>query len=132
MAYDLSDRLVVGVALARSSTSRSRTRTSPSTARPLPDTRTSTRRSAAARVAFPFIQRLLGLNDLRPEDPLVEVIVLSRNDPTTGLRVMRSVESHTLPLRVRHERSSRRRLQGHPAHPMSARQLMRCAKLDES
>ena len=47
-------------------------------------------------VAFPFIQRLLGLNDLRPSDPLVEVIVLSRNDPTTGLRVMRSVESHCL------------------------------------
>lgn len=28
-------------------------------------------------VAFPFIQRLLGLNDLRPDDPLIEVIVLS-------------------------------------------------------
>ncbi len=49
-------------------------------------------------VAFPFIHRLLGLNDLRPDDPLVEVIVLSRNDPTTGLRVMRSVESHKLPI----------------------------------
>lgn len=49
-------------------------------------------------VAFPFIQRLLGLNDLRPEDPLVEVIVLSRNDPNTGLRVMRSVASYGLPM----------------------------------
>ncbi|TFB75964.1 5'-nucleotidase [Cryobacterium glaciale] len=48
-------------------------------------------------VAFPFIQRLLGLNDLSPiGDPLVEVIVLSKNDPTTGLRVMRSIESHGL------------------------------------
>lgn len=37
-------------------------------------------------VAFPFIQRLLHLNDLRPDDPFVEVIVLSRNDPDTGLR----------------------------------------------
>jgi len=47
-------------------------------------------------VAFPFIQRLLQLNDLRPDNPLVEVIVLSRNDPNTGLRVMRSVEKHGL------------------------------------
>jgi 5'-nucleotidase len=48
-------------------------------------------------VAFPFIKRLLGLNDLRaPGDPLVEVIILSKNDPSTGLRVMRSIESHGL------------------------------------
>lgn len=47
-------------------------------------------------VAFPFIQRLLNLNDLRPSDPLVEVIILSHNDPSTGLRVMRSVRSHGL------------------------------------
>ncbi|GAB3127426.1 5'-nucleotidase [Glaciibacter psychrotolerans] len=48
-------------------------------------------------VAFPFIKRLLGLNDLREaSDPLVEVIVLSKNDPSTGLRVMRSIEAHGL------------------------------------
>ena len=47
-------------------------------------------------VAFPFIKRLLQLNDLRPDHPLVEVIVLSRNDPSTGLRVMRSVAEHGL------------------------------------
>ncbi|MGR6968109.1 5'-nucleotidase [Streptomyces cynarae] len=49
-------------------------------------------------VAFPFIRRLLSLNDLSPDDPLVEVIVLSRNDPDTGLRVMRSIQSHGLPI----------------------------------
>jgi 5'-nucleotidase len=50
-------------------------------------------------VAFPFIKRLLSLNDLADEDcPLVEVIVLSRNDPDTGLRVMKSVEHHHLPI----------------------------------
>ncbi|GAA2247250.1 5'-nucleotidase [Streptomyces amakusaensis] len=49
-------------------------------------------------VAFPFIRRLLSLNDLSPEDPLAEVIVLSRNDPDTGLRVMRSIQSHGLPI----------------------------------
>lgn len=49
-------------------------------------------------VAFPFIRRLLQLNDLSPDSPLVEVIVLSRNDPVTGLRVMRSVERYGLPI----------------------------------
>ncbi|WP_060905279.1 5'-nucleotidase [Streptomyces scabiei] len=49
-------------------------------------------------VAFPFIRRLLSLNDLSPGDPLVEVIILSRNDPDTGLRVMRSIQSHGLPI----------------------------------
>jgi 5'-nucleotidase len=49
-------------------------------------------------VAYPFVRRLLSLNDLRPEDPLVEVIVLSRNDPETGLRVMKSIEHHKLPI----------------------------------
>lgn len=49
-------------------------------------------------VAFPFIKRLLSLNILSstPNDPLVEVILLSRNDPDTGLRVMKSIEYHKL------------------------------------
>ena len=47
-------------------------------------------------VAFPFIRRLLALNDLSGDERLVEVVVLSRNDPETGLRVMRSVEHHGL------------------------------------
>ncbi|MFD6972581.1 5'-nucleotidase [Streptomyces sp. NPDC059979] len=50
-------------------------------------------------VAFPFVRRLLSLNDLAdPSDPLVEIIILSRNDPDTGLRVMRSIEAHGLPI----------------------------------
>jgi 5'-nucleotidase len=49
--------------------------------------------------AFPFIKRLLSLNDLSPDGtPLVEVIVLSRNDPETGLRVMRSTADRGLPI----------------------------------
>ena len=47
-------------------------------------------------VAFPFIRRLLDLNDLSEEERLVEVVILSRNDPETGLRVMRSVQRHGL------------------------------------
>ena len=50
----------------------------------------------APGVAFPFIRRLLGLNDLSEEQRLVEVVILSRNDPETGMRVMRSVERHGL------------------------------------
>ena len=49
--------------------------------------------------AFPFIKRLLSLNDIADlDDPLVEVIVLSKNDPDTGLRVMRSIQHHKLPI----------------------------------
>ncbi|SDF36859.1 5'-nucleotidase [Lentzea fradiae] len=47
----------------------------------------------APGVAFPFIRRLLGLNEL---GPLVEVIVLSRNSPGTGLRILRSAAHHGL------------------------------------
>lgn len=49
-------------------------------------------------IAFPFIKRLLALNDLSPdsEDPLVEVVLLSRNDPDTGLRVMKTIEYYGL------------------------------------
>lgn len=49
-------------------------------------------------IAFHFIKRLLSLNDLRPDQALVEVVVLSRNDPETGARVMRSIETHGLPM----------------------------------
>ena len=49
----------------------------------------------APGVAFPFIKRLLSFN--RPEgDSPVEVILLSRNDPDTGLRVFNSIEAHGL------------------------------------
>ncbi|GLY51357.1 5'-nucleotidase [Lentzea sp. NBRC 102530] len=47
----------------------------------------------APGVAFPFLRRLLGLNELAP---LVEVIVLSRNSPDTGLRILRSAAHHGL------------------------------------
>jgi 5'-nucleotidase len=47
-------------------------------------------------VAFPFIKRLLALNEIRPSDPPVEVVLLSRNDPDTGMRVMQSIRHHGL------------------------------------
>ncbi|WP_025680874.1 5'-nucleotidase [Paenibacillus massiliensis] len=45
-------------------------------------------------VAYPLIKRLLSINT--PEDQLVEVILLSRNDPDTGLRVFKSIEHYGL------------------------------------
>lgn len=49
-------------------------------------------------IAYPFIKRLLSVNDLSadPTDPLVEVILLSRNDPDTGLRVLKTIEDYGL------------------------------------
>jgi 5'-nucleotidase len=40
-------------------------------------------------VAFPLVKRLLALNTDNPTDRPVEVVLLSRNDPDTGLRVMK-------------------------------------------
>lgn len=46
-------------------------------------------------VAFSFIKRLLSFNVSSADSP-VEVILLSRNDPDTGLRVMNSIEAQQL------------------------------------
>lgn len=100
MAYELTDRLVVGVAssaLFDLTESDAYFREHGEVAyRAYQDEHIDD--LLAPGVAFPFIQRLLRLNDLRPDNALVEVIVLSRNDPDTGLRVMRSVEKHGLPI----------------------------------
>lgn len=50
-------------------------------------------------IAFSFVRRLLSLNDLCEDpigDPLIEVVLLSRNDPDTGIRVMKSIDHHEL------------------------------------
>lgn len=47
-------------------------------------------------VAFPFVRRLLRLNDLYPEQQPVEVVVLSRNSPETGRRFFRTCKVHGL------------------------------------
>jgi 5'-nucleotidase len=49
-----------------------------------------------AGIAFPFIRRFLSLSDLDPANPPVEVVLLSRNDPDTGLRVFNSIRHHGL------------------------------------
>ena len=46
-------------------------------------------------VAFPFVKRLLSFNRSHDDAP-VEVVLLSRNDPDTGLRVFNSIEAYGL------------------------------------
>ena len=47
-------------------------------------------------VAFPFIRRFLGINQAFPERQPVEVVLLSKNSPETGLRVFRSIDYYSL------------------------------------
>ncbi len=47
-------------------------------------------------VAFSLVQKLLAFNT--PEAKRVEVVILSRNDPVSGLRVMKSAEHYKLPI----------------------------------
>lgn len=49
--------------------------------------------------AFPLIQALLKLNEyVDPKKPIVEVVVMSRNSPETGLRVLKAIKHYNLPL----------------------------------
>ena len=48
--------------------------------------------------AFPLVKRLLSLNDVASDSSPVEVILLSKNDPDTGLRVFNSIEQWNLPI----------------------------------
>lgn len=48
---------------------------------------------------YPLVKALLGLNQYKqPQDqsPLVEVVIMSRNSPDTGLRVLNSIRHHQL------------------------------------
>jgi 5'-nucleotidase len=46
--------------------------------------------------AFPFIKRLLHLNKIFPDQMPVEVVILSRNDPEAGLRMMDAMPTYDL------------------------------------
>ena len=50
----------------------------------------------APGIAFPFVRRFLELNTIFPERQPVEVVLLSRNDSDTGMRVFNSIEHHRL------------------------------------
>lgn len=47
-------------------------------------------------VAYPFIKRMLSLNNAFPEEQPVEIILFSRNSPETGRRAFRSIKHYGL------------------------------------
>ena len=49
---------------------------------------------------YPLVNALLNLNAHTPEDeePLVEVVVMSRNSPETGIRVLKTIRERALPI----------------------------------
>ena len=47
-------------------------------------------------VAFSFVRRLLNINKRFPEKKPIEVVLLSKNDPDTGLRVFNSIQHYGL------------------------------------
>ena len=51
---------------------------------------------AAPGVAFPLVRKLLAFNDA--DTQRVEVVILSRNDPVSGMRVFRSAQHYGLPI----------------------------------
>lgn len=53
-------------------------------------------RAATPGVAFSLVQKLLAFN---VDEPRVEVVVLSRNDPVSGMRVFRSAQHYGLPMK---------------------------------
>ncbi len=52
-------------------------------------------------VAFPLVQKLLGLNKLAGAVPPVEVILLSRNSGDTGLRIFNAIQYYGLEISLR-------------------------------
>ena len=52
--------------------------------------------AAKPGVAFSLVQKLLAFND--PATQRVEVVILSRNDPVSGMRVFRSAQAYGMPI----------------------------------
>ena len=58
--------------------------------------RENERKTLDPGVAFPLVKRLLRISEAAPLKDAVEVILLSRNDCDTGLRVFHSIKDHQL------------------------------------
>lgn len=50
----------------------------------------------AKGLAYPFIRRFLNINQIFPDKQPVEVVILSKNSPETGLRVFNSIRHYDL------------------------------------
>ena len=55
-------------------------------------------RAAKPGVAFSLVNKLLAFNLGEPMERRVEVVILSRNDPVSGMRVFRSAQHYGLPI----------------------------------
>ncbi|HZT55005.1 MAG TPA: 5'-nucleotidase, partial [Burkholderiaceae bacterium] len=55
-------------------------------------------RAAKPGVAFSLVNKLLAFNAGAPPQQRVEVVILSRNDPVSGMRVFRSAQHYGLPI----------------------------------
>ncbi len=47
-------------------------------------------------IAFPFISRFLNINDVYSDEKPVEVVLLSKNSPETGVRIFNSIKHYKL------------------------------------
>ena len=56
-------------------------------------------RRRATGVAFSLVKKLLAFNT--PTAQRVEVVILSRNDPVSGMRVFRSAQAYGMPIAAR-------------------------------
>jgi 5'-nucleotidase len=66
-------------------------------------------------VAFPFIKRILSLNDSFPEEKPIEVVLFSKNNPETGLRAFRSIKYYKLDISRAYFSSGKENFQYLPA-----------------
>ncbi|MDF3838854.1 5'-nucleotidase [Cupriavidus basilensis] len=98
MAYDLTDKLVIGIS-SRALFDLERENgiyQSEGVAAYCAFQRQHEDEPLQPGTAFPLVQALLGLNNLIPGRRLVEVVVISRNSPDTGLRAFNAIETHRL------------------------------------
>jgi len=47
-------------------------------------------------LAFPFVKRFLNINSIYPDQKPVEVVLLSKNSPETGIRIFNAINSYKL------------------------------------
>src|SRR5690625_629152 len=96
MAYDLSEKLVVAVASSALFNLRDSDHVFQSKGESAyrEYQRENEMNILETGVAYPLVKRLLDLND--SESQPIEVVLFSRNDPDTGLRVFNSIEHYGL------------------------------------
>lgn len=109
MAFDLSDTLVVGISATALFQLEEADRLFRERRESDPDTAIDAYRAYMLRhedialepgTGYPLVKALLGLNRFGVADqaPLVEVVIMSRNSPETGLRVLKTIRAMGLPI----------------------------------